>query len=57
MEDISNEISRVRIDVLNATQQNEILKQKLKQLKDEQDEKDKEVTKFESEIKDRHNKI
>ena len=34
-EDILNEISRVKIDVLNAQQQNEILEAKLKQLKDE----------------------
>ncbi len=32
MEEFSNEISRVKIDVLNAKQQNEILSNKLKQL-------------------------
>lgn len=57
IEDISNEISRVKIDVLNATQQNEILKQKLKQLKEDQKEKDLEVTNCEKEIKNRHTKI
>lgn len=57
IEEIANEISRVKIDVLNATQQNEILQQKLKQLQDEQDEKDKEVSTFENDIKDRDIKI
>jgi chromosome segregation ATPase len=56
-EDILNEISRVKIDVLNAEQQNEILEAKLKQLKDEQSEKDREVSKFEKQIKEKHVKI
>lgn len=55
--EIANEISRVKIDVLNATQQNEILKQKLKQLKDDQDKKDKDVSNLEGEIKKKHIKI
>jgi len=57
IEDINNEISRVCIDVLNAKQQNEILQAKLKQLKNEQDLKDSEVSEFEIGIRKKHNEI
>ena len=56
-EEFANEISRVKIDVLNAKQQNEILSNKLKQLQDEQQKKDREVTKFEQRIKETLNDI
>ena len=47
----------MQIDVLNAEQQNEILNSKLKQLQDDQDEKDKEVNAEERKIKEKHNII
>jgi hypothetical protein len=40
IEDISNEISRVRIDVLNTSSQNELLKNKLDELIKELKEKE-----------------
>jgi len=43
IEDIANEISRVKIDVLNTKTQNELLDKKFKSLKDELDAKEKEV--------------
>jgi hypothetical protein len=43
IEDISNEISRVKIDNLNTSSQNDLLKHKLKELIDELKEKEKEV--------------
>jgi hypothetical protein len=51
IEDIANEISRVRIDNLNTQSQNELLKKKLDDLINELKEKEKEVEKFENEIK------
>ena len=57
IEDLSNEISRVRLDNLNCVQQNEILKKKLLDLIAELKEKENEVEKFEQEIKKRHNRI
>lgn len=57
IEDISNEISRVRIDNLNCVQQNELLKKKLDDLIAELKEKENEVEKFEQDIKQRHNRI
>ena len=50
MEDISNEISRVRIDVLNTKTQNEMLEKKLTSLKDELESKENEVKTKEEEI-------
>lgn len=43
IEDIANEISRVKIDVLNTKTQNELLEKKFKSLKDELEAKEKEV--------------
>ena len=57
IEDLSNEISRVRIDNLNCVQQNELLKKKLDDLIAELKEKENEVEKFEQDNKQRHNKI
>ena len=50
IEDIANEISRVKIDVLNTKTQNELLEKKFKSLKDELDAKEKEVKANEDEI-------
>lgn len=50
IEDIANEISRVKIDVLNTKTQNELLEKKFKSLKDELDIKEKEVKFNEDEI-------
>lgn len=47
IEDLSNEISRVRIDNLNCIQQNDLLKKKLDDLIAELKEKENEVEKFE----------
>lgn len=57
IEDLSNEISRVRIDNLNCIQQNDLLKKKLEDLITELKEKEIEVEKFEQNIKKRHNRI
>lgn len=57
MEDISNEISRIRIDVLNTKTQNELLEKKLKSLKDELESKEKEVKDKEDEINKNLGKI
>ena len=57
IEDQSNEIARVRIDNLNCTQQNELLKQKKKELMLEFADKEKEVKDFENDIKTRHKAI
>lgn len=57
IEDLSNEISRVRIDNLNCVQQNDLLKKKLEELIAELKEKENEVEKFEQDIKQRHNRI
>ncbi len=57
IEDIANEISRVRIDNLNTQSQNELLKKKLDDLINELKEKEKEVESFENKIKGRHVKI
>ena len=57
IEDLSNEISRVRIDNLNCQQQNDLLKKKLNDLIAELKEKENEVEKFEQDIKQRHNRI
>lgn len=57
IEDIANEISRVRIDNLNTQSQNELLQKKLDDLINELKEKEKEVENFESEIKQRHLRI
>jgi hypothetical protein len=54
---LSNEISRVRIDNLNCVQQNDLLKKKLDDLIAELKEKEVEVSKFEVDIKARHNRI
>ena len=54
IEDISNEISRVKIDNLNTTNQNELLKKKLKELDEELKEKEREVNDAEVSIKKRH---
>lgn len=43
VEELNNEISRVKIDNLNTKQQNELLKKKLKELEDERSAKEKEV--------------
>lgn len=51
IEDLSNEISRVRIDNLNCVQQNDLLKKKLEELIAELKEKENEVEKFEQDIK------
>ena len=50
IEDIANEISRVKIDVLNTKTQNELLEKKFKSLKDELERKEKEVMQNENEI-------
>ncbi len=57
IEDIANEISRVRIDNLNTQSQNELLKKKLEDLINELKEKEKEVESFENKIKQRHVRI
>lgn len=57
IEDIANEISRVRIDNLNTESQNELLKKKLDDLINELKEREKGVEKFEQKIKKRHVKI
>jgi len=54
IEDISNEISRVKIDNLNTSSQNELLKKKLNELLGELKEKEKEVKGEEQKIKERH---
>ena len=43
VEDLNNEISRVKIDNLNTKQQNDLLKNKLKELEAERTAKEKEV--------------
>merc|ERR1719181_1094807 len=43
VEELNNEISRVKIDNLNTKQQNELLRKKLKELEDERASKEKEV--------------
>jgi uncharacterized protein YoxC len=50
-----NEISRVKIDNLNASHQNEILKKKLMELEEELKTKEKEVSAVEQAIKQKHN--
>lgn len=57
IEDQSNEISRVKIDNLNCMQQNDLLKQKKKELMQELADKENEVKEFETEIKQRHKAI
>ena len=57
IEDIANEISRVRIDNLNTQSQNELLQKKLDDLINELKDKEKEVERFETDIKQRHVKI
>lgn len=57
IEDISNEISRVKIDNLNTSSQNELLKKKLNELLGELKEKEKEVKGEEQKIKERHTQI
>ena len=57
IEDISNEISRVKIDNLNTSSQNELLQKKLKELIDELKEKEKEVNTADQQIKKRHTEI
>lgn len=57
IEDISNEISRVKIDNLNTSSQNELLQKKLNELIGELKEKEKEVQSEERQIKDRHTLI
>jgi chromosome segregation ATPase len=57
IEDIANEISRVKIDVLNTSSQNELLKNKLNDLISELKEKEKEVDRFEQQIKEKHLEI
>lgn len=57
IEDISNEISRVKIDNLNTTSQNELLQKKLTELIKELQEKERDVNQTEREIKERHTKI
>lgn len=57
IEDISNEISRVKIDNLNTSSQNELLQKKLKELIDELKEQERSVNSTESEIKKRHTEI
>jgi len=54
IEDISNEISRVRIDNLNTQSQNELLKKKLSELIDELKQKEKDLESQENSIKSRH---
>lgn len=51
IEDIANEISRVRIDNLNTQSQNELLQKKLDDLINELKDKEREVEKFEGDIK------
>lgn len=57
IEDISNEISRVKIDNLNTTSQNELLQKKLNELVVELKENEKKVSQEEVEIKKRHTQI
>lgn len=57
IEDISNEISRVKIDNLNTNSQNELLQKKLNELIGELKEKEKEVNQAERAIKERHTDI
>jgi chromosome segregation ATPase len=57
IEDISNEISRVKIDNLNTKSQNELLEKKLTELIKELQEKEKDVNQTEQEIKKRHTQI
>ena len=57
IEDISNEISRVKIDNLNTSSQNELLNKKLNELLGELKEKEKEVKGEEQKIKERHTQI
>jgi len=57
MQNTENEIARVRIDVLNTSSQNELLKSKLKDLIAELKEKESLVDKFENEIRQRHDLI
>jgi len=57
IEDISNEISRVKIDNLNTSSQNELLQKKLNELISELKEKEKEVNEEERQIKNRHTEI
>ena len=53
IENYSNEISRVKLDNLNTTTQNEILQKKLDDLINELKEKEKAVAKVEKDIKER----
>lgn len=57
IEDIANEISRVRIDNLNTQSQNELLQKKLDDLIYELKENEKNVESIENAIKQRHVKI
>ena len=57
IEDISNEISRVKIDNLNTTNQNGYLQEKLQQLIVELKKKEQEVSNEEREIKKTHLQI
>lgn len=57
IEGLVNEISRVKIDNLNASQQNEILNKKLGELIEELKGKEKEVTEVEVMIKLKHTEI
>jgi len=57
IEDTANEISRVKIDNLNTTSQNELLEKKLKELIGELKENEKKVQEEERSIKDRHTQI
>lgn len=57
IEGLVNEISRVKIDNLNASQQNEILTKKLGELIEELKGKEKEVTEVEVMIKLKHTEI
>ena len=57
IEDISNEISRVKIDNLNTSSQNELLNKKLNEFLGELKEKEKEVKGEEQKIKERHTQI
>jgi hypothetical protein len=51
VEELNNEISRVKIDNLNTKQQNELLKKKLKELEDERAAKEREVQEQEKQKK------
>ena len=51
IEDIANEISRVRIDNLNTQHQNDLLQEKLDDLINELKDKERDVERFENDIK------